>query len=386
MTALHAKTAGPGNGYIFTSESVSEGHPDKVCDQISDAILDAYLGQHPLNRVACETLTTKDTVILSGEITSQKTIDVEPIVRDVIRKIGYTHPDKGFDHNCRIINLLHEQEGDLARNEGAGDQGLMFGYACNQTKSLMPIPIEVAHQLLYNLAQARKMNEIECLLPDAKSQVSFRFEGRKPKELETLVISTHHQSICEMGFEDLKQAIIDKIVYPTINEMENEVRFDAAKLKVLINPLGRWHDGGPAADTGLTGRKIIVDTYGGWAQHGGGAFSGKDPTKVDRSAAYMARHVAKSIVGSHLADECLIQFSFVIGDKAPVSVMVETFGSGKMPDHEIERIITREFDLTVKGIIDYLDLRTPIYLPTASYGHFGLNTHGFSWEKIKKLV
>jgi len=262
----------------------------------------------------------------------------------------------------------------------------MFGYACNQTKSLMPIPIEVAHQLLINLAKARKQGSIPCLLPDAKSQVSFRYEGRKPKELETLVISTHHQAICELEFEELKQAIVNKVVKPTIKEMEHEVRFRAENLKILINPLGRWHDGGPAADTGLTGRKIIVDTYGGWAQHGGGAFSGKDPTKVDRSAAYMARHIAKSVVGSGLADECLIQFSFVIGDAMPVSLMVETFGSGRMSDLEIESKILKEFDLTVKGIIEYLDLRKPVYTPTASYGHFGLNTKDYSWEKIQKLV
>lgn len=385
MTALHAKPSGKTNGYIFTSESVSEGHPDKVCDQISDAVLDTYLKQEPLSRVACETLVTKNTVILSGEVSSTKSIDVKPIVRSVIRKIGYTNPDKGFDDNCKIINLLHEQEGDLARNQGAGDQGLMFGYACNQTKSLMPIPIEVAHQLLMNLAKARKSGVVPCLLPDAKSQVSFRFEGRKPRELQTLVISTHHQAVCELEFEELKQAIREKVVFPTIQEMEDEVRFDTNNLKVLINPLGRWHDGGPAADTGLTGRKIIVDTYGGWAQHGGGAFSGKDATKVDRSAAYMARHIAKSVVGSKLADECLIQFSFVIGDIAPVSVMVETFGSGKMADSEIERLIEKEFDLTVKGIIDYLDLRAPIFQATASYGHFGLNTKANTWEKIKKL-
>jgi S-adenosylmethionine synthetase len=386
MTALHAKASENRSGYIFTSESVSEGHPDKVCDQISDAILDAYLKEEPLSRVACETLATQDKIILSGEITSSTNIDVEPIVREVIRNIGYTLPDKGFDDKCEIINLLHEQEGDLARNQGAGDQGLMFGYACNQTKSLMPIPIEVAHQLLINLAKARKQGSIPCLLPDAKSQVSFRYEGRKPKELETLVISTHHQAICELEFEELKQAIVNKVVKPTIKEMEHEVRFRAENLKILINPLGRWHDGGPAADTGLTGRKIIVDTYGGWAQHGGGAFSGKDPTKVDRSAAYMARHIAKSVVGSGLADECLIQFSFVIGDAMPVSLMVETFGSGRMSDLEIESKILKEFDLTVKGIIEYLDLRKPVYTPTASYGHFGLNTKDYSWEKIQKLV
>lgn len=385
MTALHAKDRGQQSGYLFTSESVSEGHPDKVCDQISDAILDAYLGQEPLSRVACETMATENRIILSGEITSSATFDVEPIVREVIKKIGYVHPNKGFDFNCEIQNYLHAQEGDLARNQGAGDQGLMFGYACSQTKSLMPVPIEMAHHLLINMAKARKDNSIPCLLPDAKSQVSFRFEGRVPKALDTVVISTHHQDICELEFEDLKQVIIDKVVMPTIAEMEEQVRFDPRQVKIMINPLGRWHDGGPAADTGLTGRKIIVDTYGGWAQHGGGAFSGKDATKVDRSAAYMARHIAKSIVGSELATECLIQFSFVIGDSEPVSLMVETFGSGKIADSEIEALIRKRFDLTVKGIIDYLALNRAIYLPTASYGHFGLNAIEQSWEQIKYL-
>ncbi|MDD4034322.1 MAG: methionine adenosyltransferase [Candidatus Cloacimonetes bacterium] len=385
MTALHAKNNSPLNGYLFTSESVSEGHPDKVCDQISDAILDAYLRQEPLSRVACETMATENRIILSGEITSSSEIDVEPIVREVIRKIGYVHPDKGFDYNCQIQNYLHAQEGDLARNQGAGDQGLMFGYASNQCKSLMPIPIEMAHQLLINLAKVRKSGEIPCLLPDAKSQVSFRYLGRKPSELDTVVISTHHQDICELDFDDLKHEIIKKVVHPTIGKMEDQVRFDGRKVKILINPLGRWHDGGPAADTGLTGRKIIVDTYGGWAQHGGGAFSGKDATKVDRSAAYMARHIAKSIVGSGLADECLIQFSFVIGDSEPVSLMVETFGSAIMPESELETLIRNRFDLTVKGIIEYLELNRAIYLPTASYGHFGLNACKQSWEQIKYL-
>jgi len=385
MTALHAKDSTCNGGYLFTSESVSEGHPDKVCDQISDAILDAFLEREPRSRVAVETLATKNRVILSGEITSSVRVDVEPIVRRVIKAIGYIHPDKGFDYHCEIENYLHAQEGDLARNEGAGDQGLMFGYACNQTKSLMPIPIELAHHLLINLAKARKSGAIPCLLPDAKSQVSFRYVGRKPVELDTLVISTHHQSICEMDFEDLKHAIIKQVVHPTVGAMEDQVRFDGRKAKIMINPLGRWHDGGPAADTGLTGRKIIVDTYGGWAQHGGGAFSGKDATKVDRSAAYMARHIAKSIVGSQIADECLIQFSFVIGDSEPVSLMVDTFGSGKMSDTEIEKLIRSRFDLTVKGIIEYLELTRAIYLPTASYGHFGLNAEKQSWEQIKYL-
>ena len=388
MTALHAKDTTVKEGYIFTSESVSEGHPDKVCDQISDAILDAYLEKEPLSRVACETLATENRIILSGEISSTHSVDIDSIVRETIRRIGYTHLNKGFDVNCQIENYLHEQEGDLARNMGAGDQGLMFGYACSQTNSLMPIPIEMAHQLLIHLADARKTGKIPCLLPDAKSQVSFRFEGRKPVELDTLVISTHHQDICELGFEDLKQEIINHVVVPTIAEMEAESKymFQTQQCKIKINPLGRWHDGGPAADTGLTGRKIIVDTYGGWAQHGGGAFSGKDATKVDRSAAYMARHIAKSVVGSSLAEECLIQFSFVIGEFEPVSLMVDTFGSGKIADAEIEKLIRKRFDLTVSGIIDYLEMRSPVYLPTASYGHFGRNTANLTWEKIKNLA
>jgi len=386
MTALHALDKPDRSGYIFTSESVSEGHPDKVCDQISDAILDAYLNEQPRSKVACETMATENRVILSGEISSTTKIDVEPIVRNVIRQIGYTLPDKGFDHNCIIENYLHAQESALEENTGAGDQGLMFGYACSQTKSLMPIPIELAHKLLFNLASARKSGAIKCLLPDAKSQVSMHYIGRKAVELKTLVISTHHNNICELEFEDLKQEIYQQVIVPSLAEIEEESKafFETKNCEIKINPLGRWHDGGPAADTGLTGRKIIVDTYGGWAQHGGGAFSGKDATKVDRSAAYMARHIAKSVVASGLAAECLIQFSFVIGEQTPVSLMVDTFGSGKISDSEIENKIAKNFDLTVMGIIDYLDLRKPIYLSTAAYGHFGRDN--FSWERVKKIT
>jgi len=385
MTALHALDKPDRSGYIFTSESVSEGHPDKVCDQISDAILDAYLSADPYSKVACETLATEDRIVLSGEISSSVKIDVEPIVREVIGNIGYVHAGKGFDTACEINNYLHKQETALMENTGAGDQGLMFGYACSQTKSLMPIPIELAHRLLINLAKARKSGNIPCLLPDAKSQVSMHYIGRKAVDLKTLVISTHHNNICPMEFEELKDAINKQVIQTSIQEMEDESKgfFETKKCNILINPLGLWHDGGPAADTGLTGRKIIVDTYGGWAQHGGGAFSGKDATKVDRSAAYMARHIAKSIVASGLAAECLLQFSFVIGEERPVSLMVDTFGSGKESDAEIERMVAKNFDLTVKGIIDYLDLRKPIYLPTASYGHFGRD--GFSWERVKKI-
>ena len=261
----------------------------------------------------------------------------------------------------------------------------MFGYACSQTKNLMPVPIELAHKLLINLAAARKDGVIPCLLPDAKSQVSMHYIGRKAVALKTLVISTHHLKDCGMSFEEMKQAIEDKVVTPSLSEIEEESKsyFETKNCEIKINPLGEWYDGGPAADTGLTGRKIIVDTYGGWAQHGGGAFSGKDATKVDRSAAYMARHIAKSVVASGLASECLIQFSFVIGEQLPVSLMVDTFGSGKLRDTEIELLITKNFDLTVAGIIDYLDLRKPVFLPTASYGHFGRDC--FSWERIKKI-
>jgi S-adenosylmethionine synthetase len=390
MTALHPQKKNVENKFVFTSESVSEGHPDKVCDQVSDAVLDAHLKIDPLARVACETLVTEDRLVLAGEISAQKTISVEEInsiARKVITDIGYTHTEKGFDYGCRIDNYLHRQEQALNNNKGAGDQGLMFGYACNQTLQKMPIPIEMSHKLLIRLAKARKDGIIPQLLPDAKSQVSFNFENRLPVNLDTIVISTHHQPVDDKGFEALRESIRELVIRPAIAEMEaqSEHYFDTDKCKIMINPLGMWTDGGPAADTGLTGRKIIVDTYGGWAQHGGGAFSGKDATKVDRSAAYMARHIAKSVVASSLAQECLLQFSFVIGDEKPVSLMIDTFGSGVQPDHVIEDIIRSTFDLTVIGIIEYLDLRKPIFLPTASYGHFGRDDQDFSWEKVKLL-
>jgi S-adenosylmethionine synthetase len=389
MTALHANLPCDKNEYVFTSESVSEGHPDKVCDQVSDSILDAMLSQDPYSKVACETLCTKDRLILAGELSSPSgvVLDVGPIVRKVIADIGYVHPGKGFDQNCQISNLLHEQESSLEKNIGAGDQGLMFGYACNQTRHLMPVPIAMAHKLLMNLATLRKNGTIPGLLPDAKSQISMRYCGRTPVALEDVVISTHHMPMNDNEFKDMKQAIHELVIKPTIDAMEQDSysNFTADSYRVQINPLDKWEDGGPAADTGLTGRKIIVDTYGGWAQHGGGAFSGKDASKVDRSAAYMARHIAKSIVASSLADECLLQFSFVIGEMEPVSLMVDTFGTGKMKDTAIEKLIKRSFDLTVKGIIDYLDLRKPGYLATAAYGHFGRDDADFSWERVKTL-
>lgn len=392
MTALHPHAETAKNDFVFTSESVSEGHPDKVCDQISDAILDEYLKADPSSRVACETLATKNQLIIAGEITSKHKIDIKDIARRTIREIGYNEPCQGFDDDCNIFNLLHKQESALKaigdRDEtGAGDQGLMFGYACNQTKHLMPIPIALAHKILQKLAEVRKNGQIPQILPDAKSQVTFRFINRLPVDLQTIVISTHHKKLDDAQFAELKDAINQLVVVPSIDEIETESihQFAVNNCIVKINPLGMWTDGGPANDTGLTGRKIIVDTYGGWAQHGGGAFSGKDATKVDRSAAYMARHIAKSIVASVLAEECLIQFSFVIGEIRPESIMVDTFGSGKLPDKQIEKLIQDNFDLTVKGIIDYLDLRNPIFRQTASYGHFGRLDLDLSWEKVKEI-
>lgn len=391
MTALHPKQRQTDNAFLFTSESVSEGHPDKVCDQVSDAILDAHLRLDPNARVACETLATEDTIILAGETSSVKSIskeEIDIIVRKVISDIGYNIPNKGFDDKCKIMNLLHRQETALMQNEGAGDQGLMFGYACTQTSELMPIPIELSHRLLQKMAILRKDGTLGMLLPDAKSQVTFSFENRLPTSLHTIVISTHHQPLDGNGFKAMQESIHELVIKPCIAELEerSEHYFDTSKCAIKINPLGMWEDGGPASDTGLTGRKIIVDTYGGWAQHGGGAFSGKDATKVDRSAAYMARHIAKSVVASGLAKECLLQFGFVIGETEPVALMVDTFGSGVEPDSEIEKMIRKNFSLTVNGIIDYLELKKAVYLPTAAYGHFGRKDTEFSWEKIKILT
>jgi S-adenosylmethionine synthetase len=378
--------------FVFASESVSEGHPDKVCDQISDAILDEFLKHDPTSRVACETMATTNRVIIAGEITSSHKADLDKIAPKTIRDIGYTIPGKGFDDNCEITNLMHKQESALKEigekeEMGAGDQGLMFGYACDQTRHLMPIPIALAHKLLQKLADVRKNGTLPDLLPDAKSQVTFKFLNRLPKELMTIVISTHHNKLSDKQFKALKDAIAQIVVLPSIDEIEQESihKFLVKNCEIKINPLGKWVDGGPANDTGLTGRKIIVDTYGGWASHGGGAFSGKDPTKVDRSAAYMARHIAKSIVASKIAAECLIQFSFVIGETKPVSLMVHTYGSGVISDQQIEQLIMDNFDLTVQGIIDHLKLRRPIYLQTASYGHFGRLDLNLSWEKTKTL-
>ncbi|MCB5234400.1 MAG: methionine adenosyltransferase [Candidatus Cloacimonetes bacterium] len=384
MTAVHKEHCEGRGEYIFTSESVSEGHPDKVCDQISDAILDAYLREDPFSRVACETLATKNRLVLSGEIASRAKVDHEKVAREVIRKIGYTEPELNFDDSCEITDLLHQQTLELNENKGAGDQGLMFGYACSQCEALMPLPIEISQALLKELTALRKDGTLFMLYPDSKSQVSIRYQGREPKRIENVVISTNHKALSDAEYREMQELITEKVVKKVLAEYCGG-GLNCANVKIQINPLGAWHNGGPAADTGLTGRKIIVDTYGGWAPHGGGAFSGKDPTKVDRSAAYMARHIAKSVVGSGLAKECLLQLSFVIGEIEPVSLMVDTKGSGIISDSEIENLIRQEFDLTVNGIIEYLDLRKPIYFSTAAYGHFGMNAEGMSWEKIKEL-
>jgi S-adenosylmethionine synthetase len=390
MTALHADLSNRKSEFVFSSESVSEGHPDKVCDQISDAVLDAYLKSDPQSRVACESMVTKDRVILCGEITSSKELDSSALIKDVIREIGYTRNDKGFDYNCTIENYLHGQSGELRSNawEGnAGDQGLMFGYACDQTKQMMPLPIQTANLLLQELSKQRKSGAMPYLLPDAKSQVSFRYQERIPVALDTLVISTNHLKLNQADFDRMKHDIIDLVAKPVIQRIEAESihEFEIDKCEFKMNPSGMWEEGGPAADTGLTGRKIIVDTYGGWAQHGGGAFSGKDSTKVDRSAAYMARHMAKSLVASGLAKECLIQIAYIIGEKRPVSLMVDTFNTGAAPDWKLVELLNREFDLTVKGIIEYLELTKPIFRATAAYGHFGREDQLFKWETTRQL-
>ncbi len=372
--------------YIFTSESVSEGHPDKVCDQISDAVLDAYLKEDPNSRVACETMIKNNLVIIAGEITSDGNPDLESIVRNVINNIGYDDDKLGFNGStCEFINHITKQSPDIAQgvnegegedlNQGAGDQGLMFGYACNETESLMPAPIDLSHKLVKKQSEVRKSGELEWLRPDAKSQVSVVYdEGRKKiKRLSAIVLSSQHDD--DISYNELKDEIYNKIIMPVIpNDWITE------ETKILINPTGKFVIGGPVGDCGLTGRKIIVDTYGGMARHGGGAFSGKDPSKVDRSAAYAARYVAKNIVSSKLADYCEIQVSYAIGVAEPTSITVDTFGTNKVSEEDIVSLISNKFDFRPKGLINYLELKKPIYQNTAAYGHFGRDI--FNWEKI----
>lgn len=375
------------DSYLFTSESVSEGHPDKVCDQISDAVLDAALTQHKTARVACETLVKNNLVVLAGEITTSAAIDFDKVARDVIRSIGYTD-EMGFGpDSCTVLTAIGRQSPHIAQGvdegkgldleQGAGDQGLMFGYATNETDVLMPMPITLAHRLVRRQAEVRKSGRLAWLRPDAKSQVTVKYVDGKPAGIDAVVLSTQHAP--GVKYETLKEAVIEEIVKPVLPK-----EWLGKDTKYLINPTGAFEIGGPVGDAGLTGRKIIVDTYGGMARHGGGAFSGKDPSKVDRSAAYAGRYVAKNVVAAGLAERCEIQIAYAIGVAKPVSVHVDTFGTGKLPDTKIAELVQARFDLRPKGIVQMLDLLRPVYLPTAAYGHFGRTEAGFSWERTDK--
>jgi len=366
--------------HLFSSESVTEGHPDKVADQISDAVLDAALAGDPTSRVACETLVTTGLCIIAGEITTKSTIDFQAVAREMIRTIGYTDPSYGFDATgCSVLSGVDEQSPDIAMGVdtgGAGDQGLMFGYACRETEALMPLPIVLAHALTRKLAECRRDGSIGFLRPDGKSQVTVEYRDGRPARVATIVLSTQHHP--NVKHSEIEEAMRDGVIAAVIDD-----GYIDAKTKVLVNPTGKFVIGGPHGDAGLTGRKIIVDTYGGMARHGGGAFSGKDATKVDRSAAYMARHVAKNLVAAGLADEVEVQLAYAIGVVEPVSVMVHTFGTGKVPGERLADLIRERFDLTPRGIIDYLDLRRPIFRATAAYGHFGRSEPEFTWESVK---
>ena len=367
--------------YLFTSESVTEGHPDKIADQISDSVLDTILAQDPTARVACETLVTTGLAIIAGEITTNCTFDFQKVVRDTITDVGYTKSEYGYDADtCAVLSSIHGQSPDIARGVdpgGAGDQGLMFGYACTETDELMPLPIMLAHKLVKGLSCARRDGLLEYLRPDGKSQVSVEYDKGRPVRVDTVVVSTQHSDL--VSNETLRADITQKIVKSVIpgDMMDSETR-------VLINPTGRFVVGGPHGDAGVTGRKIIVDTYGGAAPHGGGAFSGKDPTKVDRSACYMARYVAKNVVAAGLADKCLVQLAYAIGVAEPVSVLVDTSGTGKVDDDRLSEIVRGHFKLTPKGIIETLNLRRPIYKKTAAFGHFGRTEPEFTWERTDK--
>jgi S-adenosylmethionine synthetase len=373
--------------YIFTSESVSEGHPDKVCDQVSDAVLDAYLKEDPESRVACETLVKNNLVVIAGEITSKGSPDLESVVRKVINEIGYNDDILGFNgNNCKFENYITKQSPDIAQgvnegegedlNQGAGDQGLMFGYACKETDSLMPAPIDLSHKLVKKQSEVRKSGLLPWLRPDAKSQVSIEYgdNGKTIKGLSAIVLSTQHDE--DISHEEIKDQVFNHIIKPVVPN-----NWITPETKIFINPTGKFVIGGPVGDCGLTGRKIIVDTYGGMARHGGGAFSGKDPSKVDRSAAYASRYVAKNIVAAGLADYCEIQVSYAIGVAEPTSISIDTFGSSKISEKELESLVRNHFDLRPKSLINALKLKRPIYQDTAAYGHFGRNGDNFSWEK-----
>ena len=371
--------------YIFTSESVTEGHPDKICDRISDSILDSFLSNDPDARVAVETMTTTGVVIVAGEVTSTHRMDVQDIVRNEINDIGYNKPEFGFDGNtCSVLVSLHEQSPDISvgvtsnelREQGAGDQGLMFGFAINETPEFMPLPITLAHNLSLRLSQVRKKKELDWVRPDGKSQVSILYEDNKPKSIDTIVLSTQHSP--EIAQEQINEEITKFVINPVCSD------WITSETKVFVNPTGRFVIGGPPGDTGLTGRKIIADTYGGMGRHGGGAFSGKDPTKVDRSACYMARYISKNIVAAELATKCEVQIAYAIGVAKPVSIMVDTFKTSKVDEEKIEAKVKELFDTSPAGIIRTLNLKRPIYKKTSAYGHFGRRDVDFSWEKTDK--
>ncbi|NLJ45556.1 MAG: methionine adenosyltransferase [Treponema sp.] len=376
--------------YLFTSESVGEGHPDKLCDQISDAVLDACLTEDPESHVACECFATTGMVLVGGEITTDTYVNIQDLVREVVREIGYTNPDYGLDYeSMAILNTIHDQSPDIDQGvdgrglkeyegqQGAGDQGMMFGFACRETPELMPAPIMYAHRILERAARLRKAKEIPWLRPDAKSQVTLQYEGHRPVRADAVVVS--HQHDPDIDYKTIRETVIEEIVKPVLDP----TGLLDGNTKYYVNPTGRFVIGGPMGDTGLTGRKIIVDTYGGMGRHGGGAFAGKDPSKVDRSAAYMARYVAKNVVAAGLAERCEVQLAYAIGVPFPVSVMVDTLDTGKAAEHEISAAIRKVFDLSPAGIIRTLDLKKPIYKRTASYGHFGRD--GFAWEKTDKV-
>ncbi len=375
--------------YLFTSESVTEGHPDKVSDQISDGIVDAFIAQDPYSRVACETLVTTGLVMLAGEYSSKGQVDFHKVVREVVKDIGYTDSRIGFDYrSCSILNALHEQSADIAQGvvrkkpeeQGAGDQGLMFGYATNETKELMPLPILLAHKLTAKLAQVRKDGTLPWVRPDGKSQVTVEYKNKKAHVIDTVVIATQHDE--GVDNETIRKELIEKVIIPVLPEnLYNEKR-----IKYHINPTGRFVIGGPHGDCGLTGRKIIVDTYGGHGSHGGGAFSGKDPSKVDRSASYMARYVAKNLVAAGIAEKCEVQLAYAIGVAEPVSILIDSFGTRKISQEKITEIVKKNFDLRPYGIIKTLDLRRPIFRKTAAYGHFGRELPEFTWEKKDKAA
>ncbi len=375
--------------FLFTSESVGEGHPDKVADQISDAVLDAILEQDPKARVACETLVTTGMAVIAGEITTTAYADLPAIVRQTIKEIGYNDSAIGFDYKtCAVLTSIDQQSPDISQGvsegeglfseQGAGDQGLMFGFACNETPTLMPMPITFAHRLVQKLATVRKSGQLNFLRPDSKSQVSIQYIDDKPTRIDTVVISTQHNP--DISYDDLKEAVIEEVIKPVL-----PVDLVDNKTKYLVNPTGRFVVGGPMGDCGLTGRKIIVDTYGGQGSHGGGAFSGKDPSKVDRSASYMARYVAKNIVAAGLARKCEVQLAYAIGVAEPVSVMINSFGTGKIPSNQIAKIVQDEFDMRPAAIIQQLDLLRPIYRKTAAYGHFGRELPEFTWELTDRV-